>query len=93
MSTVRELQPGQVVTGPAGSATFITHTQHPIWPHLRLVIWRLADGGISLDALDAGQDVGQAAAATLPQRLEALRAALLGSVHGAGTRPRPAASP
>ena len=52
MSTVADLTPGDVVEQPDGAtATFIVRTRHPLYPHLELVVWRLADGGWSHDAL------------------------------------------
>lgn len=39
--------------------TYIGQCRHPFYRGLQLVIWRLADKTISLDALDAKQDVGQ----------------------------------
>jgi hypothetical protein len=79
MTTVAELIPGDIVDVlPLSSGTFIARTQHPIWPHLQLVVWRLADSSWSLDALDARQDVGEARAATHLGRDLALRDALLG---------------
>jgi hypothetical protein len=79
MTTVAELLPGDVVHIDTASATFIAETQHPLWPHLRLVIWRMADGGWSHDALDIRQDVGQAVPADLFARKAALTHALLGA--------------
>lgn len=84
---VVELQPGDVVTllTPKGlcSSTFITSTTHPIWPHLRLVVWRtdprlMLPGNWSHDALDPRQVVGTVKPATHVERLERLRDALLG---------------
>ncbi len=79
MSTVADLIPGDIVDVPvAGAGTFVARCQHPIWPHLQLVIWRLADGTWSLDALDARQYVGHARPANHLDRDLALRHALLG---------------
>lgn len=57
---VLELTPGDQIIVPFGeaTATFVQQAEHPIWPHLRLVIWRMSDGSWSHDALDARQDVG-----------------------------------
>lgn len=83
MTVVAELIPGQIVDGPAGteleSATFVAQTEHPIWPSLRLVVWRLhRDDSWSHDALDARQDVGTARASSAEERHVNLRLALLG---------------
>lgn len=78
MTTVAELLPGQIVDGPDGAfwATFVAQTEHPLWPHLRLVVWRVADSW-SHDALDARQYVGTARASTEDERRTNLRRALL----------------
>lgn len=78
MTAVQDLEPGDVVDGPAGmgSATFIAACPHPFYPGLMLVIWRMDDGSISLDALRESQDVGQARLTTITQRWDALRDAL-----------------
>jgi hypothetical protein len=78
---VSELLPGDLVTLPEAdaSATFIQQVQHPLWPHLRLVIWKLDDGTWSLDALDARQDVGLRADLSHADRKQALQRALLGA--------------
>lgn len=83
--TVAQLVPGDVVDLMGERATFIAQTQHPLWPHLRFVVWRLHDetrlpGGWSHDALDARQVVGEVASATDEQRQAALRDALFGRV-------------
>lgn len=77
--TVDQLLPGDVVTNAGTSATYIAQTDHPIWPRLRLVVWRMADGSWSHDALDPHQDVGTVARTTPEERMRALRGALLGS--------------
>lgn len=86
-TTVLELQPGDLVTLPSPngyvSSTFVAQTAHPIWPHLRLVIWRTdpklgLPGDWSHDALDPHQVVGTVTPATSAERAERLRAALLG---------------
>lgn len=78
MTRLDELLPGDVVDlGPA-HATYVAQAEHPIWPSLRLVVWRLGDGSWSHDALDARQDVGQARPATAAQRDQRLKLALLG---------------
>jgi hypothetical protein len=79
-ATVETLRPGQVVSIPelGLSATFVQQAPHPIWPNLRLVIWKMADGSWSHDALDPRQDVGEIEPATPEALLANLRAALLG---------------
>lgn len=61
MATVGELTPGDVVDG----AIFIARTTHPIWPNLQLVVWRMSDRSISLDALRSNQHVGSVTRAGL----------------------------
>lgn len=78
MTAVYALVPGDIVEHDGRAATFITSTQHPLWPHLQMVIWRLADGSWSHDALSHAQDVGQVKPADLFSRKAALQRALLG---------------
>lgn len=79
MTRVSELSPGNVVENFGRSAVFVAQTEHPIWPHLRLVIWKMDDGSWSHDALDARQDVGQLKPWDEPdERMATLRFALLG---------------
>lgn len=74
---VMDLIPGDRVTGLQFDACFIAATQHPLWPHLRLVTWRLADGSFSLDALNNAQVIGPLSSPTDPAiRRARLRAAL-----------------
>jgi hypothetical protein len=77
---VADLMPGNIVSIEGiGSATFVAHTEHPLWPHLRLVIWKLDDGTWSHDALDARQEVGTVNPWDEPtERIDNLRRALLG---------------
>jgi hypothetical protein len=59
--TVEKLQPGDVVIHSSLTderGCYIQQAIHPVWPHLRLVIWRMEDGAIYLDALDSRQVVG-----------------------------------
>ena len=77
MATVAELVPGDLVTLCQDSAVFIGRGEHPVWPRLMLVIWRLGDGW-SLDALSARQEVGDVTPSTHDERQQRLRAALLG---------------
>lgn len=60
------------------SAVYVTQAQHPIWPHLQLVVWRLVDGTWSHDVLDSRQFVGTVAPSTAGERQKRLKAALLG---------------
>lgn len=76
---VHQLTPGDVVAaGPFTRGCFVAQTPHPIWPDLQLVVWRMADGNWSHDALDARQDVGAAEPTTPDLRARRLRAALVG---------------
>lgn len=55
---VRELEPGmQFVIPGMNSAIFITQASHPYYKNLQLVIWRMDDGSLSLDALSPEQVV------------------------------------
>lgn len=65
--------PGDVVVLSGMRGTHIVHTQHPIWPQLELVIWRLDDGSISFDALDPRQDVGELVHTPIPGTPEYVR--------------------
>jgi hypothetical protein len=80
--TVMELRPGDEVSlvAPEGvrTAVFVAETAHPLWPSLRLVIWWLDTGEWSHDALSAMQDVGPVQPSTDDERVERLKAALLG---------------
>lgn len=74
---VSELVAGDRIEVAGTDAIFIAQTQHPIWPSLRLVIWRLRSGELSLDALDPRQYVGDVV--PVPGgRAEAIRFAVLG---------------
>ena len=77
--TVNDLLPGAVIVNGDRSATFIARCWHPLYMGFMLVIWRLDDGTVSLDALTPEQEVGQQVAASEDERVEALRAALSGS--------------
>ena len=76
-ATVEDLLPGDVVTSFFGSATFVARTDHPIWPGLQLVIWRMDDGSWSLDALSAQQEVGDVERGSRGARVVQLRKVLL----------------
>lgn len=56
---VADLTPGDLIGNAGQAALYVTQSQHPIWPSLRLVIWRLSDGTWSFDALSADQEVGE----------------------------------
>jgi hypothetical protein len=58
MSTVRDLLPGDLVTSAPGRPVFITSCPHPVFHHLVLVICRLADGSVHLEALHPDDEVG-----------------------------------
>lgn len=59
--TVEELLPGMRIQVPGIPiiGTFIDQKQHPLYPKLRLVIWILDNGTISLDALLPRQEIGE----------------------------------
>lgn len=78
MTTVLELSPGDVVDQGGMSATHIAHTSHPLYPALQLVVWRMADHSVSLDALHADQHVGEVRASDRELR----HRALLDALHG-----------
>ena len=75
---VLDLLPGDKVTNAAMTAVHITHVGHPYYPDLQLVIWRLHDGTVSLDALAIVQDVGD----LVPQQWHDRRATLLAALTG-----------
>lgn len=52
---VRDLVPGDRVKAQYAEVTFIVATAHPLWPHLKLVIWKTDDDKTLMDALDADQ--------------------------------------
>lgn len=55
---VCDLEPGAVVANGGMFAAFISKMPHPYYVGLQLVVWRMEDGRVMLDALDLGQDVG-----------------------------------
>ena len=77
---VEQLRHGDIVADPfGGEHVFVARVEsHPLWPGLCMVIWKLADGSWSHDALDPRQDVGEPKPSTAEQRVERLRYALLG---------------
>lgn len=79
MTAVIHLVPGNVVRDPQGAEhTYVAQTPHPLYRSLQLVIWPLADGTWSFDALSPMRDVGQVLPFTPATLTERLRAALLG---------------
>jgi hypothetical protein len=58
MSTVRDLKPGDLVISTPSRPVFIGAYPHPVYHHLVLVIWRLSNGSVRLDALHPGDEVG-----------------------------------
>lgn len=88
MTAVIHLTPGDRIPAPLDHgerlATYISQTRHPIWPNLQLVIWRMPDGSLCLDALSPAQDVGTVVPASAEDRARALEAALLGPRGGKG---------
>ena len=80
VTVVAHLRPGDQTTHATGTATYITQTQHPIWPRLQLVIWRMNDGTWSHDALSPAQEVGCLTPSTRAERWTRLQAALLDEV-------------
>lgn len=57
--TVKNLICGDVVEQAGQQATFLGRSDHPRYPGLAFVVWRLSDGSVSLDALDYDQEVGE----------------------------------
>lgn len=77
MTALQHLLPGDVVTLADRWAVYVSRCQHPLWPSLQLVIWRMEDGSWSPDALAADQDVGDVLPVAPEQRRNRLRHALL----------------
>lgn len=76
---VRNLLPGDRVTLGDQTAVFACRMPHPIWPTMQLVVWRLADGEWSLDALGEDQEVGAVAASSRAQRQARLLSVFTGA--------------
>ena len=76
---VMSLVPGMQIELAGRVGTYVQQARHPIWPHLRLVIWRLADGSWSHDALAGEQDIGAVVPDTPTTRAENLFNALMGN--------------
>lgn len=78
MATVADLVPGDLVRNAGMEAVYIEQAPHPLFPGLRLVIWRLGDGW-SFDALSSRQEVGEVwMASDFTARHARLRQVLLG---------------
>jgi len=75
---VCDLKPGDVIENIGIRATFITHTAHPLYMALRLVVWRLDTDEYSFDALSLGEEVGKRMEMTFRERISGLQAALKG---------------
>ena len=56
---VSDLTPGDTIESGAFIGTFIGRMEHPLWPDLQLVTWRLDDGMISIGAMDLDREVGE----------------------------------
>lgn len=82
-TAVQDLQPGDATA----TACFVARTAHPLWPDLQLVVWRMAHGGWSHDALDPRQVVGNLMPASSGVRTARLQAALV-DVDGDWTQVR-----
>lgn len=80
MARVMDLVPGDEITLALDSAVFVARTEHPLYVGLDLVVWRMADGSWSHDALNRHQDVGQVTPSDHVTRIGRLRSAL----HGGG---------
>ena len=52
---VIDLIPGMKIEG----NTFMAQVRHPLYLGFQLVVWRLTDGELSLDALSPIQEVGE----------------------------------
>jgi len=88
MATVRELLPGDLVTAPDGAAAvFLTACPHPVYHHLLLVIWRMGDGNVRLDALHPGDEVGDIEPIESAARANRLDDALHASSREANVKP------
>lgn len=87
IATVAALRPGDKVTREDRWAVFITCCPHPIWEGLRLVIWSMDDGTLSLDALRADQGAGEVEPIEPGARAVRLRNVLMHVPNGAETGP------
>lgn len=66
MSRVIDLTPGDKIR--ENGAVFITQARHPLWPHLQLVVWNMAPGIWTFDALSPSQEVGDLVLSTPQER-------------------------
>lgn len=73
IAVVQDLLPGNTVRMGEQSAIFVGRSDHPKYPNLQLVIWKLDDGAWSLDALFDTQEVGEVEDETDEERWEAIR--------------------
>lgn len=75
MNRVADLLPGDVHRLGGGRwGVHVAQLPHPLYPALRLVIWRLSDGTHSFDALDPRLALAtREVAITAAQRVQALR--------------------
>jgi hypothetical protein len=81
---VLHLVPGMEIPSPlpGPNPIFIARCSHPFYEGFQLVIWRLGDGTISLDALSVMQDVGIPVESTYGDRRANLKKALHGEKEG-----------
>jgi hypothetical protein len=86
LATLSRLLPGDCVFSGNETATFITATAHPLPFYadrgLMLVVWKMGDRSISLDALMSFQEVGKVVISTSQERLDRLVEALFGDEPG-----------
>lgn len=79
MTKVKELTAGDKVELAGHSAIFVTEGPHPLYPKLRLVVWRVDGREWSFDALSAEQEVGEVVQGeTAETRNKRLRQILMG---------------
>ena len=87
MATVKDLLPGDLVTIGGRRAVFITWCLHPVWEHMRLVIWRLDDDSIRLATMRSGDEVGTVQPIELAARAARLNEALHATSCEADVKP------
>lgn len=70
MAKVKDLQAGDLVTiqGIGMTGIFIARSEHPGYPGLQLVIWKLSNGAMSFDALLEEQEIGNIKPSTSQER-------------------------
>jgi hypothetical protein len=77
---VLDLVPGDLIRNVDREALYVEQAPHPLYRGMQLVIWKLADGTWSLDALYIYQETGELVEPTdWPARKRRLEEALLGS--------------